>query len=106
MNSFGPAAPQAQDRRFRSRATRWSTLPPSSHSNGWPHICTPQSVKLCCLLGMVGPDIERMAADVRAVDGLPRYVWTGDTSRPAQLRTDDSGVDCGASAVAGAVRSG
>jgi len=27
--------------------------------------------------GMVGPDIERMAADVLAVDGLPRYVWTG-----------------------------
>ena len=30
--------------------------------------------------GMVAPEIERLAASVRASDGLPRYVWTD--SRP------------------------
>jgi hypothetical protein len=33
--------------------------------------------------GMVGPDLERMAADVRASDGLPRYVWTESRPDPA-----------------------
>ena len=33
--------------------------------------------------GIVGPDIERMAADVRASDGLLRYVWTESRPDPA-----------------------
>ena len=33
--------------------------------------------------GMVGPEIERMAADVLAADGRPRYVWTESRPDPA-----------------------
>src|SRR4029453_15939009 len=30
---------------------------------------------------VVAPEVERMAADVRASDGLPRYVWTNPRGR-------------------------
>jgi hypothetical protein len=43
--------------------------------------------------GMVAPEIERLAASVRAPDGLPRYVWTDGEARPCQLRADDLGGD-------------
>jgi len=33
--------------------------------------------------GVVAPEIERMAADVKASDGLPRYVWTDSRPEPA-----------------------
>jgi hypothetical protein len=33
--------------------------------------------------GMVAPEIERLAATVRAPDGLPRYVWTDERPDPA-----------------------
>ena len=32
--------------------------------------------------GMLTPDLERMAADVLAPDGLPRFVWTDDKPDP------------------------
>src|SRR5215217_2230519 len=104
MNSFGPAAPQAQDPRFRSRLQRCSTSPLSNHSNGLPerprelglggrrvlvssdragtslteHKADRATVVREARLsaGVVTPEIERLAADLRASDGLPRYVWT------------------------------
>ena len=33
--------------------------------------------------GVAAPEIERMAADVKASDGLPRYVWTDSRPEPA-----------------------
>lgn len=33
--------------------------------------------------GIVTPGIERMAADVLAVDGLPRFVWTDEQPDPS-----------------------
>ena len=33
--------------------------------------------------GVVAPEIERMAADVKASDGLPRYVWTDSRPEPS-----------------------
>ena len=33
--------------------------------------------------GMVAPEIERLAASVRASDGLPRFVWTEERPDPA-----------------------
>jgi len=33
--------------------------------------------------GVVAPEIERMAVDVKASDGLPRYVWTDSRPDPA-----------------------
>jgi hypothetical protein len=33
--------------------------------------------------GMVAPEIERLAASVRASDGLPRFVWTDERPDPA-----------------------
>ena len=33
--------------------------------------------------GLVAPEIERLAASVRAADGLPRYVWTDERPDPA-----------------------
>ena len=32
---------------------------------------------------MVAPEIERLAASVRASDGLPRFVWTDERPDPA-----------------------
>jgi len=32
---------------------------------------------------MVAPEIERLAASVRAFDGLPRFVWTDERPEPA-----------------------
>ena len=33
--------------------------------------------------GIVGPEVERMAADVLSADGLPRYVWTDEKPDPS-----------------------
>jgi hypothetical protein len=34
--------------------------------------------------GLVAPEIERLAASVRASDGLPRFVWTDERPDPAR----------------------
>jgi hypothetical protein len=56
--------------------------------------------------GMVAPEIERLAASVRATDGLPRFVWTDEEARPCQLRADDLGGDHRAATVAGPIPGG
>jgi len=55
--------------------------------------------------GVAAPEIERMAADVKASDGLPRVGVDRHEARLCQLHAGDPGVNYGASSLAGTVRS-
>ena|SRR5215217_8391357 len=114
MSWFALAAPQAQDRRFPSRRLLATQCMSRAHdrenlglggrrvlvSRHWSgktlaeHKADRSTVVRDTQLsaGMVAPEIEPLAASVRATDGLPRYVWT-DEARPCQVRADDPGRD-------------
>ena len=47
----------------------------------------PSSAKPPCRQASSAPDIERIAADVTAADGPPRFVWTDAQSDPFTYRT-------------------